>query len=99
MTSEFEGLPLAMLEAMSMGCAIVSTDAGGIKEVIRNGIDGFTEKKNDWEKLAEPLSYLIQHPAKIEEYGKKARIRVEQNFSLNKMVREIENQYQSVLKS
>jgi glycosyltransferase involved in cell wall biosynthesis len=31
MTSEFEGLPVALLEAMSMECAVVCTDAGGIK--------------------------------------------------------------------
>ncbi|RYG28092.1 MAG: glycosyltransferase, partial [Chitinophagaceae bacterium] len=40
MSSVFEGLPIAMLEAMSMQCAIVTTDAGGIKEVIRNEKDG-----------------------------------------------------------
>ena len=40
MSSSFEGLPIALLEAMSMECAVVSTDAGGIKEVIRNKEDG-----------------------------------------------------------
>ncbi len=40
MSSAFEGLPIALLEAMSMSCAIVSTKAGGVVEVIRENEDG-----------------------------------------------------------
>ena len=44
MTSQFEGLPIALLEAMSMECAILTTDAGGIKQVIRNDEMGLMVK-------------------------------------------------------
>ncbi len=41
MTSAFEGLPIAMMEAMSMGLPVVATSAGGIAEAVRHGEDGF----------------------------------------------------------
>jgi glycosyltransferase involved in cell wall biosynthesis len=97
MTSQFEGLPIALLEAMSSECAVVSTDAGGIKEVVRNGKDGFLEKTNEWEKLINPIVYLMQHKNEIETYGKQARVRVSQSFSIIQMVNQIESQYQSIL--
>ncbi len=96
MTSQFEGLPIALLEAMSAECAIVSTDAGGIKEVIRNGIDGFIEKTEKWENLINPVTYLLTKRDEIEHYGKLARNRVIQSYSINRMVKEIEIQYQSL---
>jgi len=93
MTSEFEGLPIALLEAMSMECAVVCTEAGGIKEVIRNGKDGFTEQVEDWESLDRPLDYLIQNPSEIKKYGQLARDRVINSFSLNSMVQNTEKLY------
>jgi len=96
MTSEFEGLPIALLEAMSMNCAIVATNAGGVKEVIRNGIDGFIEGVYNWEKLEDPLAYLIQNPQEIINYGQRARKRVEERYSINNMTNQIEFIYQSL---
>ena len=96
MSSSFEGLPIALLEAMSMQCAVVSTNAGGIKEVIRNGEDGFIESVDDWKSLVKPLDFLISHPDQIAEYGMKARKRVEDSFSLRTMVNQIEQLYQSL---
>lgn len=97
MSSEFEGLPIALLEAMSTGCAIVSTDAGGIKEVIRNGIDGLLVHVEDWKKLENPLIFLLQHPNEITRYGANARLRAKELFSIEKMVKAIEFEYQNVL--
>ncbi len=97
MTSEFEGLPIALLEAMSTGCAVVCTEAGGIKEVIRNGKDGFTEQVKDWESLVRPLDYLIRNPNEIKNYGQLARERVINSFSLNSMVQNTENLYHNIL--
>lgn len=97
MTSEFEGLPIALLEAMSMQCAVVCTDAGGIKEVIRNNEDGFLVPVSDWQSAAEPISKLISNPAEIINWGTKARNRVKSAFSLAAMVEQTEKLYVSVL--
>lgn len=97
MTSVFEGLPIAMLEAMSMECAIVTTDAGGIKEVIRSGRDGLMVGVDDWQKLEVLLNDLIEHPAKVRDFGRKARERVTDAFSIKGMVKATEKIYQNIL--
>ena len=97
MTSSFEGLPIALLEAMSMECAIVTTDAGGIKELVRDGKDGFMKPVNDWMMLQKPLGELIQQPALLREYGAKARERVIASFSINAMVDQIEKIYLDII--
>ncbi len=97
MSSSFEGLPIALLEAMSMECAIVSTDAGGIKEVIRNGEDGLTCKVQEWKKLSGLCQVLINGPEELSKYKKAARERAVNNFSLERMVDELEEIYESLV--
>ena len=96
MTSEFEGLPIALLEAMSMECAVVCTDAGGIKEVIRNNIDGFLVPVDQWKELEKPIGYFLENPNNIKIFGGKARQRVKESFSLKSMVKELETLYNEV---
>ena len=95
MTSQFEGLPIALLEAMSMECAVVSTDAGGIKELIRHRQDGFIVPVNNWQELEKYLIQLIENPNEIKEWGAKARKRVVADFSITTMVNQTEELYRS----
>lgn len=97
MSSSFEGLPIALLEAMSMECAIVSTNAGGIKEVIVHEKNGLTCKVSEWEKLADLCLRLINNPNELEAYKRAARERVLQEFSLNKMIKSLEDLYEELL--
>lgn len=93
MSSSFEGLPIALLEAMSMECAIVSTNAGGIKEVIRDKKDGLICDVEDWEDLSKLCQTLIDEPELLKKYKKSARARVTESFSLKKMVNSLEEIY------
>jgi glycosyltransferase involved in cell wall biosynthesis len=97
MSSEFEGLPIALLEAMSMQCAIVSTNAGGIKEVIRNDIDGLIVPVDQWEKLSDCVLKLVRSPDLLSDMKTKARSRVEASFSIERMVFDLENLYKAVV--
>jgi len=97
MSSSFEGLPIALLEAMSMECAIVSTDAGGIKEVIRDGQDGLTCKVEEWKKLSNLCQSLIDSPENLRNYKMAARERVLNSFSLKRMVDSLEEIYSSLV--
>ena len=97
MSSSFEGLPIALLEAMSMECAIVSTNAGGIKEVIVHEQNGLICDVSDWEKLSDLCLRLIKNPSELNAYKKAARDRVLQEFSLKKMVNSLEDLYEELL--
>lgn len=99
MSSSFEGLPIALLEAMSMECAVVSTNAGGIKETIRNKEDGLICSVDDWEKLSELCQSLIDSPEKLNKYKLAARNRVVDAFSLKRMVAELEGYYHKIVNS
>jgi glycosyltransferase involved in cell wall biosynthesis len=93
MTSAFEGLPIALLEAMSMGCAIVTTDVGGIKELVRHGEEGLMESADNWRQLAVHVEYFLQQPDQMAVFGARARQRVEAAFSMKQMVALLENHY------
>jgi glycosyltransferase involved in cell wall biosynthesis len=93
MTSIFEGLPIALLEAMSMGCTIVTTDAGGIKEVISNDKNGKMVSVDSWNELSEVLITVSNEKSQREKLGIHARQRVIESFSLIRMVNELEKLY------
>jgi L-malate glycosyltransferase len=97
MSSIYEGLPIAMLEAMSSGCPVISTDAGGIKEVIRNEQDGLLCSVDDPDALVELALTLLNDPVYRKKLSVAGRKRIIEAFSLGKMVRELEEMYKSVL--
>ncbi|MEO5967789.1 MAG: glycosyltransferase [Ferruginibacter sp.] len=97
MSSLFEGLPIALLEAMSMECAVVCTDAGGIPELIRSGEDGFLVPVDEWQKLELPVSNLIENRDELNKFKFSARRRVIESFSIKNMVEETEKMYKEIL--
>lgn len=99
MTSEFEGLPIAMLEAMSMGLPIVATAAGGIPEAVSDGQEGFIRPVADWKALYTPLLQLAEDAALRTTLGAGARERVIRDFSIRKMAAALEAVYTRVLKT
>lgn len=72
LSSTFEGLPLSLLEAMSYGVVPVSTPAGGVCDVIRNGDNGFLSEGFSAEDLAEAMrravASAVDRKAIISEY-------------------------------
>ena len=98
MCSSFEGLPIALLEAMSMECAIVTTDAGGIKEVIRNEEDGQTVEVDQWQELTAKIISLKKNPTELKRLQEAARTRAEAVFSMQAMITHLEQLYKKHLK-
>lgn len=59
LSSLWEGLPCAIIEARLCKLPVVAYDVGGIREVIKNGYNGFLVKPGDWNKLGEKFKQLI----------------------------------------
>jgi glycosyltransferase involved in cell wall biosynthesis len=97
MSSEFEGLPIALLEAMSMGCMPACTSAGGIPELVKDNSNGVLVPVNEPMLLVERLSPYLQQPDKIKILGNAARETVRGSFSMQKMVNEIETIYNNLI--
>jgi glycosyltransferase involved in cell wall biosynthesis len=98
-SSEFEGLPLALLEAMATSLPVVATAVGGIPEVIEDGRSGVLVPTLDPRSLAEGVRELLASSARRDEMGREARRRVEAAFSVERMAEELESVYRETLES
>ena len=99
MSSDVEGLPVALLEAMSMETACVVTDVGGIAEALRHEQDGLLAERRDWRTLADRTLELLGSPERRRAMGASARAEVERRFGMGRMVSELEGIYDAVLAS
>lgn len=96
LSSRFEGLPIALLEAMATGVPPVATRVGGIPEVVTDGVDGTLVPPGDPEALATAIGKLLADPAGRAEMGLRATERATA-FDLSAAVRRIEDVYQAAL--
>ena len=93
MPSLWEGLPLALLEAMAAGKAIVASATSGIPEAIANGTEGILVPPADVASLADALSGLLANPSRRVEMGKAAAARASLEFTVQVMADRYENLY------
>lgn len=77
-----EGLPMAMLEAMALGLAVVMTRVGAIPEVITDGVDGLLYEAGDLDGLRRQLNALVDDPDLARRIGDAGHTRVQRAFSL-----------------
>lgn len=85
LSSDFEGMPNALMEAMAMGLPCVSTDCpcGGSKELIENTVNGLLFPVGDEESLVNSIIYLIENPDIAKKLGNKAfEIREKMNLDI-----------------
>jgi glycosyltransferase involved in cell wall biosynthesis len=78
-----EGLPVAILEAMASGLAVVSTRHAGIPEAIENGKEGILVAEHDVPGMAHALAELARSPSLVERLGSQARATVSSKYSIN----------------
>jgi glycosyltransferase involved in cell wall biosynthesis len=93
-----EGLPLAVLEAMGQGLAVVATSVGGVPELISTRKNGLLVPPRSPELLAEALAELIRKPEFRQQLGEAGAVRVKNNFSFDQMARQYEELYRSLLR-
>ncbi|HWR97732.1 MAG TPA: glycosyltransferase [Candidatus Methanoperedens sp.] len=93
MTSAFEGLPIALLEAMALGKPVVATPVGGIPEAVVDGGAGLLRGVGDTGALAEAVLWLLRDDALRLELAARARSAIAAKFTLERGVRAIETIY------
>jgi glycosyltransferase involved in cell wall biosynthesis len=87
--SYHEGLPMALLEAMAAGLAIVSTDVGGIPEVVSDGYNGFLFSPGDIIGMAEKLKILVRDSSLRVLMGSRSYEIVRQEFDVAPYVKQL----------
>jgi glycosyltransferase involved in cell wall biosynthesis len=98
LSTNYEGLPISILEAMRAGLPVVATSVNGIPEEIVHGETGLLVPHQDVDALANALASLIDSPSKRESMGKAARQKFEQEFTVERMVNNLINVYHQILK-
>jgi glycosyltransferase involved in cell wall biosynthesis len=90
LTSHNEANPVSILEAMSVGRPVVTTDVGSIREVVVNGRNGFLVPAGNGEQLTTRIVSLLEDPLRCQEMGAAARQTVVAGWSVDNMVRNYE---------
>ena len=95
--SRSEGLPFALLEAMALGKPVVATTVGGCPEVVEHGRTGLLTPPGDPPALADAILRLLECPGEARAMGEAGAARVRADFTLTRMVRELEAIYAAAL--
>ncbi len=92
LSSDKEGLPLSLGEAMAYGVSSVVTDAGGNREIAVHGETGYIVEPGSPQELAKAIDYLLVHEGERIRMGENAKNRVQQYFDIEKSMRALRNE-------
>lgn len=93
-----EGIPRSILEALSVGLPIITTDSPGCREtVLPNNENGILIKKNNQKELIEAITFFLENTSEIESMGKASRSYAEKRFNVSLINKEIIQAVQAIL--
>jgi glycosyltransferase involved in cell wall biosynthesis len=93
----YEHHPFAILEALSTGLPVVTTNVGGIPETIESGKNGFLVEPFNTKQLSDRILYLLEHPAEAAEMGAKARKTIVEEYDWSIVVKQALKVYDEAL--
>ncbi len=97
-TSDQEGIPNSMLEAMATGLPVVATHHGGIPEAVTHGVDSLLVPERSPEQLAEAILSLLRDPALLVRLSTAAAQTVRQRFGLEASIARLEDCYDEAIR-
>lgn len=97
LTSKWEGMPIAVIEALCKGCPVVATDAGGTRELIKDGISGYLTKPGSHHEIASRIGEVLENPERLNVMKKEAFLSIDDSFSVDRMINEVEALYRSLI--
>ena len=97
MSSDFEGMPVALLESMAMGCIPVVTPVGGIPGVVTENENGYLYEGEDFLRASDRIIQLAGDPDLCLRLSESAKKTVTNKFSINGMVESLELTYRNLL--
>ncbi|MCK6617535.1 MAG: glycosyltransferase [Cyclobacteriaceae bacterium] len=92
-----EGTPVAIMDAMATGMAVVATRHSDIPEIVEDGVTGLLAEENDVVSLQACFQKIIDYPEMIEKFGSRGREKVEREFNVAVLTEQLEVHYQEVI--
>jgi glycosyltransferase involved in cell wall biosynthesis len=96
LSSHYEGLPYALLEAMCIGIPSVGTNVVGIKDLILHGETGFLAEEEDYNGLANSVISLLDNPQLLSDFSENAKRMTRENFNFNNGIIKYQEFYTSL---
>ena len=98
-TSEVEGFPNSIMEAMAVGLPVVTTKVGDVNFLIEDGNEGFAVPLDDFDEFYERLNYLIKNEAQRLRMGAAARNKIRKNYSDQLLVNKTTDLYKELVRA
>jgi glycosyltransferase involved in cell wall biosynthesis len=96
--SRYETFPNVVLEAYACSKPVVASNVEAIPDIVLHGETGLLFQAGDVKGLANAIAYMLTHPEEAERMGRDARRLVEEKFSIDRVVTQLEALYEKVLK-
>lgn len=93
---DMEGIPVAIMEAMALGLAVISTHHSGIPELVADGRSGLLVPERDVEALSAAMEALAEQPEKIASMGREGRAIIEENYDERKQAQKLFDALRSI---
>lgn len=93
LSSHSEGLPLSLIESASWSRVLVATDVGGVKEIVKDGINGYLVKRGDYNALAKSIISLLKNEYLLKKMSIESYSIYLKNFTALQMIQETEKLY------
>lgn len=97
LTSDNEGTPVSLIEAQAAATPVVSTDVGGVRAVVRQGLSGFLVPPTDHRGFAAAISALAADEDQARRFGQAGREHVTATFTLDRLVSDLDCLYREFL--
>ncbi|TZF85353.1 glycosyltransferase [Cognatilysobacter lacus] len=85
LSTHYEGMPLALIEGMAAGCAVIGSAVPGVRETLHDGVDGLLVPEGDPQALADALERLLRDDAFAARLGAAARTTATTCYSRERM--------------
>ncbi len=97
LTSRNEGTPVAVIEAMAAGTAVVATSVGGVPDLIEDGLNGLLVPPGDLDAMADALTRLLRDPEERDRLGGAGRAHVLTRYGADRLADDLDRLYRSGL--
>jgi glycosyltransferase involved in cell wall biosynthesis len=97
LSSDWEGNPLSVMEAMAVGKPVICTAVGGVPELIENGGDGLLVPRGDAKALSRAMGHLLDHPQIRTSMGEAGARKATERFGLQAMTEAYEDLYRTTV--
>ena len=97
LTSKNEGTPVSLIEAQAAGIPVVTTDVGGVRDIVIDGDTGFVVDKNDVIGFGDRLKVLIENEKMLQKMSQNGWNHVKDKFHYTTLVENMDRLYQDLL--